>query len=151
VGLLFVCCDAAAGPSFDREVVERMVEGCDGRPPLIFPLSNPTSKAEITLADAVRWSDGNLLFAAGSPTADVQHNGTTVFGSQANNMLIFPGVGMGAHLAQASTITDGMLLAAAFTVADFVPASDVARGKCVHPHPHPNLSPSPNPHPHPNP
>ena len=136
-----------------------MVEACEGRPPLIFPLSNPTSRAEITLADAVKvcaslhvpvcvtagrlshnlsghglqWSDGHLLFAAGSPTGDVQHNGFTVFGSQANNMLIFPGLGMGTHLSRASTVTDAMLLAAAFTVADFVPAADVARGKCVGP------------------
>ncbi|KAK3235727.1 hypothetical protein CYMTET_54087, partial [Cymbomonas tetramitiformis] len=116
-----------AGPSFTKEVVEELVNGCPR--PLIFPLSNPTSKAEITVHNAVEWSDGKCLFAAGSPQPNVEHKGKTVYASQCNNMLIFPGVGMGSKLSGAREITDNMLLAAAYAVSDFVDARDIEAGR----------------------
>eukprot|EP00976_Prorocentrum_cordatum_P102121 1192914-Prorocentrum_minimum.AAC.2 len=80
-------------------------------------------------AVAVEWSKGKLLFASGSPFPAQEFEGKVVYASQCNNMFIFPGVGMGAKLAKCKTITDSMLLAAAFVVADFVNADDLKAGK----------------------
>lgn len=77
----------------------------------------------------VEYSKGNLLFAAGSPFPNSEYEGKTVYASQCNNMLIFPGVGMGCHLSKATTITDAMMIQSAFTVANFVSAEDIKMGK----------------------
>uniref|UniRef100_A0A7S0MXS7 Malic enzyme n=1 Tax=Pyramimonas obovata TaxID=1411642 RepID=A0A7S0MXS7_9CHLO len=119
-----------AGPVWKKEDIEALVAGCGGNgKPLIFPLSNPTSKAEVSIQQAVEWSKGRLLFASGSPFPAQEYEGKPVFASQCNNMFIFPGVGMGAKLSASTQITDSMLLAAAFVVADFVNADDIKRGK----------------------
>jgi malate dehydrogenase (oxaloacetate-decarboxylating) len=85
--------------------------------PIIMPLSNPTSKAEALPADVLTWTDGRALVATGSPFAPVEHAGVTYRIAQANNALVFPGLGLGVTAARASRITDGMIAAAADAVA----------------------------------
>ncbi|UCF21093.1 MAG: NAD-dependent malic enzyme [Gemmatimonadota bacterium] len=94
--------------------------------PLIFPLSNPTSKSECTAEEAIRWSDGRAIVATGSPFDPVTYQGKTYRIGQGNNAFIFPGVGLGAWVGGIRRITDGMFLAAAKALADKVTADDLA-------------------------
>ncbi|HLM89627.1 MAG TPA: NAD-dependent malic enzyme [Streptosporangiaceae bacterium] len=91
--------------------------------PVILPMSNPTALAEAVPADLIRWTDGRALVAAGSPFGAVDHDGIRHEIAQANNALIFPGLGLGVIAARARRVTDGMLLAAARAVADMVDIS----------------------------
>jgi malate dehydrogenase (oxaloacetate-decarboxylating) len=91
--------------------------------PVILPMSNPTVLSEATPADLIRWTDGRALVATGSPFGAVDHGGIRYEIGQANNALIFPGLGLGLIAARARRVTDGMLLAAARTVADLVDVS----------------------------
>jgi malate dehydrogenase (oxaloacetate-decarboxylating) len=86
--------------------------------PIIMPLSNPTSRAEAQPADLIRWTGGRALVAAGSPFPPVALDGVTYEIAQANNALIFPGLGVGVIVARASRVSDGMLAAAAEALAD---------------------------------
>src|ERR1700722_2278441 len=88
--------------------------------PVIMPMSNPTSLAEARPADLIRWTDGRALVAAGSPFGPVDFDGTRYVVGQANNALVFPGLGLGVIAARPSRIPDGMLSAAAYAVADLV-------------------------------
>ncbi|MCZ6689210.1 MAG: NAD-dependent malic enzyme [Planctomycetota bacterium] len=94
------------------EDVLRLMGEADERP-LIFPLSNPTDKAECHPVAALRATGGRALVATGSPFGDVEYEGRTIPVAQGNNALIFPGLGLGAVVMGASRVTDGMLLAAA--------------------------------------
>jgi malate dehydrogenase (oxaloacetate-decarboxylating) len=85
--------------------------------PIIMPLSNPTSKAEAMPADLLTWTDGAALVATGSPFAPVEHSGVTYQIAQANNALVFPGLGLGVTVARASRISEGLIAAAADAVA----------------------------------
>ena len=85
--------------------------------PIIMPLSNPTSKCEALPADVLAWTDGRALVATGSPFAPVEHDGLTYQIAQANNALVFPGLGLGVTVVRASRITPGMISAAADAVA----------------------------------
>eukprot|EP00928_Gymnodinium_smaydae_P030431 TRINITY_DN2263_c0_g1_i1.p1 TRINITY_DN2263_c0_g1~~TRINITY_DN2263_c0_g1_i1.p1 ORF type:complete len:650 (-),score=88.33 TRINITY_DN2263_c0_g1_i1:1529-3244(-) len=115
-----------AGPAFTREVVEAL---CDGQKrPLIFPLSNPTSKAEVAAADAYAWSKGRCIFAAGSPFEPVHFEGETFVPGQANNVLVFPGIGFGAWAVSAKECADEFYIEAAKELASCVSDEDVARG-----------------------
>jgi malate dehydrogenase (oxaloacetate-decarboxylating) len=111
---LLLGCSTVFG-AFTREVVEAMTGSCER--PMIFPLSNPTSRMEAMPADLLEWSNGKALVATGSPAAPVEYQGTTYTVGQANNVLVFPGLGLGTIVAGARLLTGGMLQAAAKTVA----------------------------------
>ena len=97
--------------AFDREVIEAMAASTQR--PLILPLSNPTSRMEAMPDDVLAWSDGKALVATGTPVGPVEHNGTSYSIGQANNALVFPGLGLGVIVAGAKRVTKGMLDAAA--------------------------------------
>jgi malate dehydrogenase (oxaloacetate-decarboxylating) len=101
--------------AFNREVIEAMTASTER--PLIFPISNPTSRMEAMPADVLAWSNGKALVATGSPVPPVQYNGTTYTIGQANNALVFPGIGLGVIVAGAQRLTKRMLDAAAKAVA----------------------------------
>ncbi|MEE4591235.1 NAD-dependent malic enzyme [Streptomyces sp. DSM 41524] len=101
--------------AFTREVVEAMAAGTER--PIIFPLSNPTSRIEAMPDDIVAWSKGKALIATGIPVPPVEHDGVTYRIAQANNALLYPGLGLGTIVSGASTVTAEMLLAAAQAVA----------------------------------
>ncbi|MFN8030400.1 MAG: NAD-dependent malic enzyme [Dermatophilaceae bacterium] len=108
------------GGAFTRAIVEEMASYCAR--PIIFPLSNPTSRAEATPADLLTWTDGRALVATGSPFGPVDHDGVRYTIAQANNALIFPGLGLGVATCQATRISDGMIAAAAEALAGMVNA-----------------------------
>ncbi|GAA3823817.1 NAD-dependent malic enzyme [Streptomyces chiangmaiensis] len=107
--------------AFTREVVEAMSKGTER--PIIFPISNPTSRIEAMPADVIAWSKGKALVATGIPVPPVAHGGVTYRIGQANNALLYPGLGLGTIVSGASQVTAGMLLAAARSVADQVDVS----------------------------
>ncbi|MGW4562158.1 NAD-dependent malic enzyme [Streptomyces sp. NPDC004561] len=113
------------GGAFTEDIVREMARHT-GRP-IVLPMSNPTALAEATPADLLDWTDGKALVATGSPFAPVERNGTTYETGQANNALIFPGLGLGVIVARAARVTDGMLRAAADAVARRTDDTDVAR------------------------
>jgi malate dehydrogenase (oxaloacetate-decarboxylating)(NADP+) len=116
----------ATPQTFTREVVEEMSRANER--PIIFALSNPTSKAECTAEQAYEWSGGRALFASGSPFDPVEFGGKRYVPRQGNNSYIFPGVGLGVVTMQASRVTDSMFMAAARTLAESVSEEDLAQG-----------------------
>ncbi|MEU1008953.1 NAD-dependent malic enzyme [Streptomyces sp. NPDC005890] len=113
------------GGAFTEDLVRAMAEHTER--PIILPMSNPTDLAEATPADLLDWTDGKALVATGSPFAPVERDGTTYEIGQANNALVFPGLGLGAIVARASRVTDRMLRAAADAVARRTGDTEVAR------------------------
>jgi malate dehydrogenase (oxaloacetate-decarboxylating)(NADP+) len=116
-----------SGGTFDQEVIEAMSKVNER--PVIFALSNPTSKAECTAEQAYSWSDGKAIFVSGSPFNPVEYKGKTLVPGQGNNAYIFPGLGMGLLVSKAKGVNDQLLLAAAETLADQVTEEDLAQGK----------------------
>jgi malate dehydrogenase (oxaloacetate-decarboxylating) len=107
--------------AFTREVVDAMCAAVDR--PIILPISNPTSKIEAMPADVIEWSLGKALVAVGIPVAPVEYGGVTYTIGQANNALLYPGVGLGTIVSGATRVTPGMLMAAAEAVAGEVDVS----------------------------
>jgi malate dehydrogenase (oxaloacetate-decarboxylating)(NADP+) len=118
---------AGAGPAFTRPIVEAMAKLNER--PIVFALSNPTSKAECTAQDAYAWTGGRAVFASGSPFPPVSFGGKTFLPGQGNNVYIFPGLGLGALVFGARRITDSMFLAAAKVVAGLVTQTDLDQGR----------------------
>jgi len=96
--------------------------------PVVFPLSNPTSSSEATPADVLAWSGGRAIVATGSPFDPVKVDGREVPIGQGNNAFVFPGLGFGAILAMASEVTDGMVAAASYALAEYVKQKHLAHG-----------------------
>jgi len=113
--------------AFTRDIVTRMA--ALNQRPIIFALSNPTSKAECTAEEAYQWTEGRVIYASGSPFPPGTFAGQPYVPGQGNNVYIFPGVGLGALVCEASQITDEMFLTAAQTLASVVTAEDLALGR----------------------
>jgi malate dehydrogenase (oxaloacetate-decarboxylating) len=112
---------SAQANTFTEEIVREMAGHTPN--PIIFPLSNPTSKSEAVPADLLRWTDGRALIGTGSPFAPVQMGGKLYPISQVNNSYIFPGLALGILVSRARRVTDGMIMAAAKALAKLSPAS----------------------------
>jgi len=117
---------AAVGGTFTAEVLREMAR--INERPIIFSLSNPTSKSECTAEEAYRHTGGRALFACGSPFDPVTVDGKTFVPRQGNNSYIFPGVGLGAIASRTRRVTDEMFMAAAHTLAHDVTESDLGQG-----------------------
>jgi malate dehydrogenase (oxaloacetate-decarboxylating)(NADP+) len=116
---------------FTQQVVEEMTRLNER--PIIFALSNPTSKSECTAAQAYEWSGGKALFASGSPFDPVDFGGRHYVPRQGNNSYIFPGVGLGVVSVRSTRITDEMFMAAARTLAEHTSEADLAQGSLYPP------------------
>lgn len=101
--------------------------------PIVFALSNPTSRAECTARQAYAWTEGRAIFASGSPFDPVEHDGRTHVPGQANNAYVFPGIGLGVLASRARHVTDAMFMAAARVLADQVDEQDLALGRVFPP------------------
>ncbi len=127
---ILVGATARAG-TFTQELIETMAEFTPT--PIVMPLSNPTSKAECTAEQAIRWTDGRAIVATGSPFADVEHDGRRHVIGQANNVFIFPGLGLGAAIAETREITTEMFHIASATLAKMVSPERLSVG-AIYPH-----------------
>jgi malic enzyme len=114
-------------PGAFSEALVREVAG-HTRAPIILPLSNPGDRAEAQPHELLAWTDGRALVATGSPTGDVEVAGVPRTIGQANNVFIFPGVGLGAIVAEASEVTDEAFLVAARELAELVSSDRLASG-----------------------
>jgi malate dehydrogenase (oxaloacetate-decarboxylating) len=106
--------------AFTDDAVRPMAKGVAR--PIIFPLSNPTSRCEATPADLLAWTDGRAVIGTGSPFPPLKINGQTRQLDQTNNAYIFPGLGLGTIATRARRVSDGMLMAAARSLAEASPA-----------------------------
>lgn len=113
--------------TFTQPVVEMMAHFNER--PILFALSNPTSRSECTAQEAYTWTNGRAVFASGSPFMPVTLDGKTFVPGQANNSYIFPGVGLGVIASQARRVTDEMFFVAAKTLASLVTEDDLAQGR----------------------
>jgi malate dehydrogenase (oxaloacetate-decarboxylating)(NADP+) len=117
--------------SFTKEIVELMCR--INERPVIFALSNPTSRAECTAEQAYNWSNGKVVFASGSPFDKVIYKEQTFKSGQGNNAYIFPGVGLGVVASGAKMVHDSLFLTAARTLSEIVSEEDIAKGSVYPP------------------
>ena len=113
--------------AFTQSVLEAMAV-CNQRP-IVFAMSNPTSKAECTAEEAYIWTEGRVIFASGSPFDPVTFRGKTYVPGQANNAYAFPGIGLGIIACEATSVTDEMFFVAAKALANEVSEADLAQGR----------------------
>ena len=111
---------STVGGAFSEPIVREMARKVER--PIIFPLSNPTSKSEAKAEDLIRWTDGRALVASGSPFAPVSYGGRKIPIAQCNNIYIFPAMGLGVVASGARRVTEPMMLAAARALAGNSPA-----------------------------
>ena len=111
---------------FSREVIEAMAR--INERPIVFPLSNPTSRSECTAEEAYRWSDGRAVFASGSPFPPVEIVGRRFIPGQGNNVYIFPAMGMAVFATEATRVTEDMFIVAAQAVAEQVTEENLSMG-----------------------
>ncbi|MFJ9712641.1 NAD-dependent malic enzyme [Streptomyces sp. NPDC101234] len=121
VGPTILIGTSTAHNAFTEDVVRALARGVER--PILLPLSNPTSRIEVMPSDAVLWSEGRALIAVGVPVPPVEYKGVTYTIGQANNALLYPGLGLGSIVSGARHVTDNMLLAAAEAVASQVDVS----------------------------
>jgi malate dehydrogenase (oxaloacetate-decarboxylating) len=114
------------GGAFTEGIVRELAKGVER--PMIFPLSNPTERIEAVPADVIKWTNGRGLVGTGTPWPPVRYKGIDYQIGQANNALIYPGIGLGTIVSQASHVTDGMLLAAAEAIAGLVDVNEPGAG-----------------------
>ena len=117
--------------AFKEDVIRAMAAAVER--PIIFPLSNPTSRSEATAAQLVEWTEGRALIGTGSPFAPVDYQGGTIHIDQTNNSYVFPGVGLGVLASNARRVTDAMFMAAAQALADLSPTRTDKRGRLLPP------------------
>ena len=120
-GITVLVGTSAQPGAFTEEVVRAM--GASTERPIIFPLSNPTSKCEAAPVDVLRWTEGRALVGTGSPYAPVEINGRKVNIAQINNSYIFPGLALGILVTQARRVSEGMMMAATKRLASLSPAA----------------------------
>jgi malate dehydrogenase (oxaloacetate-decarboxylating)(NADP+) len=118
---------SGVGQTFTKPIVEAMARL--NKRPLIFALSNPTSKAECTAEQAYTWTNGAAIYASGSPFKPVVYKGKTFVPGQGNNSYIFPGVGLGVVASRAKRVTDEMFFVAAKVLAGLATDDDLTQGR----------------------
>ena len=116
---------------FTKEVIQTMHSHCER--PIVFPLSNPTSRVEATPEDIINWTDGQALVATGSPFAPVEHKGKLYEIAQCNNSYIFPGIGLGVLACGAKRVTDAMLMSSSRALAACSPLALNGEGALLPP------------------
>jgi malic enzyme len=117
--------------TFTQDVIREMARYVER--PLVFPMSNPTSKSEARPADVIAWTDGRALVATGSPFEPVPWGGRKIEIGQGNNAFVFPGVGLGVLVSAASEVTESLFAAAARQLADEVGPADLEAGRLFPP------------------
>ncbi len=116
---------------FSEQIITEMHKHCQR--PIIFPLSNPTSRVEALPEDILRWTNGEALVATGSPFDPVILNGKTYPIAQCNNSYIFPGIGLGVLASRAKRVTDEMLMASSRALAECSPLAINGTGSLLPP------------------
>ncbi len=116
---------------FSKEVIQEMHKHCPR--PIVFPLSNPTSRVEATPRDIIRWTNGDALVATGSPFDPVVHEDKTYPIAQCNNSYIFPGIGLGVLAVNAKRVTDEMLMESSRALAECSPLAIDGKGSLLPP------------------